>query len=243
MANLIAETLEEEQRPGIDQNPNQSQEWETMARAWISAFPGAQAVSTTEVEAWIDSNYASLPADLQSMPRADLIDRLLSIQHYMRLSSQVKEMNNQSEASHARFQRTDQWLPVYSWLESLDRDEVVKSKDIAEWLNANPEIREDLCSRHSRYHLMHYIKKCHMKILKRREKKKPDKPTSPNSLAIVEVKSVQPAVVPVNPLNHIPKDSDLYAAKRNEAVRKYEILLELEKKLSPLFAKPQAVNK
>lgn len=73
---------------------------------------------------------------------------------------------------HARFQRTDQWRPVYSWLESLDRDEVVKSKDISDWLNENPKVQEQLCSRHSRYHLMHYIKKCHMKILKRREKKK-----------------------------------------------------------------------
>lgn len=72
----------------------------------------------------------------------------------------------------ARFQRTDQWLPVYSWLESLDADEVVKSKDIADWLTANPAIREELSSRHSRYHLMHYIKKCHVKILKRKERKK-----------------------------------------------------------------------
>ena len=73
---------------------------------------------------------------------------------------------------HARFQRTDQWRPVYSWLESLEKDEVVKSKDISDWLNENPKVQEQLCSRHSRYHLMHYIKKCHMKILKRREKKK-----------------------------------------------------------------------
>lgn len=88
MSNSTEQTLEEEHRP-VDQNPNQSQEWETMARAWLSAFPSAKAVSTTEVEAWIDSNYSSLPADLQSMARADLIDRLLSIQNYMRLPDQV----------------------------------------------------------------------------------------------------------------------------------------------------------
>jgi hypothetical protein len=79
---------------------------------------------------------------------------------------------NQVDVPHARFQRTDQWLPVYSWLESLDKDEVVKSKDISDWLAENPGIREQLFSRHSRYHLMHYIKKCHVKILKRRERKK-----------------------------------------------------------------------
>jgi len=71
----------------------------------------------------------------------------------------------------ARFQRTDQWLPVYSWLESLDNGELVKSKDISEWLDANPEVKQELSSRHSRYHLTHYVKKCHLKILKRKEKK------------------------------------------------------------------------
>lgn len=84
---------------------------------------------------------------------------------------QVTE-TSQAEIPPARFQRTDQWLPVYSWLESLDKDEVVKSKDISDWLTQNPEIKEHLCSKHSRYHLMHYIKKCHVKILKRRERKK-----------------------------------------------------------------------
>lgn len=83
-----------------------------------------------------------------------------------------EEEATQVDTPHARFQRTDQWRPVYSWLESLDRDEVVKSKDISDWLTENPGIQEHLFSRHSRYHLMHYIKKCHMKILKRRERKK-----------------------------------------------------------------------
>lgn len=79
---------------------------------------------------------------------------------------------NQLDLPHARFQRTDQWIPVYSWLETLDKEDVVKSKEISDWLTDNPKVQEQLCSRHSRYHLMHYIKKCHLKILKRRDKKK-----------------------------------------------------------------------
>ncbi|GER49982.1 N-acetyl-gamma-glutamyl-phosphate reductase [Striga asiatica] len=137
-----------------------------------------------------------------------------------------------------RFQRTDQWRPVYSWLESLDTDEVIKSNDVIDWLTANPEIRDHLYSRHSRYHLMHYIKKCHIKILKRKEKqglivaKIPPKenfsaedkiPGSPNG----------------NNMNSIPKDSELYKAKRVEAQHKYEILLEFEKQLLPLFGKSE----
>lgn len=69
-----------------------------------------------------------------------------------------------------RFQRTDQWLPVYTWLESIkDTEEVVTSKDVLDWLSANPAVRDDLQSKHSRGHLMHYIKQCHLKILKRRK--------------------------------------------------------------------------
>ncbi|KAB1217456.1 putative inactive purple acid phosphatase 27 [Morella rubra] len=87
-------------------------------------------------------------------------------------SWQGKEANQfDDENPPYRFQRTDQWRPVYSWLESLNQEEVVKSKEISDWLSANPEVQEQLCSRHSRYHLMHYIKKCHIKILKRKEKK------------------------------------------------------------------------
>lgn len=78
----------------------------------------------------------------------------------------------QNVTKHAKFQRTDQWQPVYSWLESLDKEEMVRSEDIAEWLEKNPGVKEDLSAKHSRYHLMHYIKKCHFKILKRRDIKK-----------------------------------------------------------------------
>ncbi|ESR53355.1 hypothetical protein CICLE_v10018838mg [Citrus x clementina] len=268
MSNLPEQTLEEQTPPVTNQNPNennsnnneqkevqvqrdQSQEWETMARAWVSAFPEAKAVSSSQVDAWIDSNYSSLPADLQSMPRSELIDRLLSIQHYMKLPNEQKE--GTSVETPARFQRTDQWIPVYAWLENLDQDEVVKSKDISDWLNANPQVKEQLCSRHSRYHLMHYIKKCHLKILKRREKKGFKQISNEAAAAPLNKETsltVQKNVVPKqpappppsNPLSLIPKDSDLYVSKRNEALRKYEILVELERKLSPIFTKRQDVN-
>lgn len=84
------------------------------------------------------------------------------------LSNQEKNGNQYDY----RFQRTDQWMPVYSWLESLNTDELVQSKDILDWLTANPDIRDQLSSRHSKYHLMHYIKKCHIKIMKRKGKDK-----------------------------------------------------------------------
>lgn len=203
MSNSTNETLENEkgQSDGKicnNQRTEPSQEWETMAQAWVAAFPEAKSVvSASEVETWIGSNFESLPADLRQRPLSDLVDRFLSMQQYMRQTASeqnevrvsswwigmclwfiwclffflTKQLESQADQHPARFQRTDQWLPVYSWLESLDSGELVKSKDISEWLDANPEVKEELSSRHSRYHLTHYVKKCHLKILKRKEKK------------------------------------------------------------------------
>ncbi|KAH9299106.1 hypothetical protein KI387_030788, partial [Taxus chinensis] len=74
------------------------------------------------------------------------------------------------EPPTARFKRSDKWKPIYSWLESLDCEEIVRTKTIVEWLSQNPDVREDLQSKHSRYHMIHYVQKCHSKILKKREK-------------------------------------------------------------------------
>ncbi|GFP99366.1 hypothetical protein PHJA_002080700 [Phtheirospermum japonicum] len=154
-----------------------------------------------------------------------------------------------------RFQRTDQWMPVYAWLESLDTDEVIKSKDVVDWLTANPHIRDHLYSRHSRYHLMHYIKKCHVKILKRKEKQlwvfdlgwmTRLRFMEHNAGLIVakiplskdhNVEDKAPGSPNGNNVSSMPKDSELYKAKRSEALRKYEILVEFEKQLIPLFGK------
>lgn len=97
MSNSSEQTLDEdhgvavEPPPSADQNPSeqqQTQEWETMARAWLLSFPEAKAVSMDEVEAWIDSNHHSLPEGIRSMPRSDVCQRLISIQK-MRLPTQV----------------------------------------------------------------------------------------------------------------------------------------------------------
>ncbi|XP_020212394.1 uncharacterized protein LOC109796943 [Cajanus cajan] len=243
-ANVRAQLQEQEPEPEPEPE-QQSEEWATMARAWLCSFPEAKEVAMAEVEAWIDSNLASLPEGLRSMPRPDLCNRLISFQNCMRLPNQDREAT-QLDLPHARFQRTDQWIPVYSWLETLDKDEVVKSKEISDWLTDNPKVQEQLCSRHSRYHLMHYIKKCHMKILKRREKKKGvgvEQPDKDSSLKVQkDVVMKHPAPVTCSSLSNLPKDSDLFLAKRNEAYRKYEILLELEKLLSPVFPKQPSIN-
>ncbi|CAH8305971.1 unnamed protein product [Eruca vesicaria subsp. sativa] len=251
MSNSTNETLEDEKGQSDGKICNQqrtepSQEWETMAQAWVAAFPDAKSVvSASEVETWIGSNFDSLPADLRQRPLSDLVDRFLSMQQYMRqTASEQNEQENQGDQHPARFQRTDQWLPVYSWLESLDNGELVKSKDISEWLDANPEVKEELSSRHSRYHLTHYVKKCHLKILKRKEKKGLIRLSRETAMEVHKEfgeKHHNPTL-PADPMSNIPKDSDLYRTKLKEAKRRFEILVELEKKLAPHFSRPRIAN-
>lgn len=159
------------------------------------------------MESWISSSGIPLPQQLQSLHRLELYQRVLKIHKLIRRPNQVKE-GGSLDQSQARFQRTDQWIPVYSWLESLDRNEVVKSKEITEWLDDNPEIKDNLYGRHSRYHLMHYIQKCHMKILKRQGKipkvvKKVSSLVTPVKFLSDTVIQAPIAASPATPLNTI----------------------------------------
>ncbi|XP_063935795.1 uncharacterized protein LOC108225414 isoform X2 [Daucus carota subsp. sativus] len=210
------------------ENPqNQSNEWEVMAKAWLSTLPEDKTISPDEIQAWLQSNQAHLPDHIKSMAPPQLHQRLASIHSAILQPRQENDVNYDH-----RFQRTDQWLPVYTWLESIkDTEEVVTSKDVLDWLSANPAVRDDLQSKHSRGHLMHYIKQCHLKILKRR------KGLPITSKAKTDIFSKG------NMMNKLPTDSDLYIAKRSEALHKYEILVDLEKQLSTLFPKPQLLNK
>ncbi|KAH7554618.1 hypothetical protein JRO89_XS12G0248700 [Xanthoceras sorbifolium] len=74
-----------------------------------------------------------------------------------------------------------------------------------------------------------------------------DEATPPNKETALPVQKTgvtkqPPPPPPSNPLHNIPKDSEIYVAKRNEALRNYEILVELEKRLSPVFSKRPYVN-
>ncbi|CAI9267304.1 unnamed protein product [Lactuca saligna] len=240
---LQAETLEGNQdidHQSLDYDIDAADDFETLARTWLSTLPADKSLNPSEVETWLQSNNSSLPDHIKSMPLSDVCQMFTSFLNDGNLSNEEKDPN------HARFQRSDQWKPIYSWLETLKTEEVIKSKEIIDWLTENPEIRDDLSARHSRYHLMHYIKKCHMKILKRKEKKKGLHATikttspSPKSHKIEENKS--PVVLPSSSVTKLPKDSPIYIVKRNEAFRKYEILIEMEKQLATFFQNQEVTN-
>ncbi|KAL9680873.1 hypothetical protein QQ045_012653 [Rhodiola kirilowii] len=226
-------------------NPNPPQEWISVARAWLaSTFTDGRDPSVVEFEAWFDTIAASLTEDVKSTPRSQLFQLLLDAQKTA--SFHQEQGGAQNGTKHAKFQRTDQWQPVYSWLESLNKEEVVRSEDIAEWLEKNPAIKEDLSSKHSRYHLMHYIKKCHFKILKRRGLKKglsgTDKPASEKIRKRKDITTRELVHFSPVPSTKVPGNDDLLLAKRNEAIQKFEILVEFEKRLMAKFPSSELTN-
>lgn len=148
----------------------QEEEWETRAGDWLSTLPMRRNVSTEEMDGWINSNLSSLPDHLKSQSRSHLYGRLISLHKLIRRSVFQASDAAPVEPYNRPFKRTDQWIPVYTWLESLDGTEIVKAKTINEWLSQHPTVKEQLSASHSRYQLMHYIRKCHANILKKKEK-------------------------------------------------------------------------
>ncbi|XP_077229820.1 uncharacterized protein LOC143862640 isoform X3 [Tasmannia lanceolata] len=241
-------------QPPQDENPNlpilpplsdsQTPEWENRAQAWLSTLPKRRNVTTNKIEAWLDSNHSSLPEQIKSLPRSDLHARILAIHKLLRRPNQV-----QDEPPQPRFQRTDQWRPVYSWLESLDTNEVVKAKEIADWLSENPRVKDQLYSRHSRYHLMHYIQKCHLKILRRREKLKgaplQGAPllTAGIPMQVSNNRVTTPEVpLPCNFSSNVLKDNDVSLTRKKEAFLRFELLTDLQNQLIDLLSKQREAN-
>lgn len=156
-------------------------EWEARARAWLCALAECRCPSEEETEAWLESERPPLPEDLRLLTRTELHQRIIGIHSTLSPGTSRGPPSpppprrsggddaGGMDGSRGRFRRAKHWSPVYSWLESLDTKEVVSGKDVKDWFLANPEIEENL-SRNSRYHLLHYIQRVHMKILRRKGK-------------------------------------------------------------------------
>uniref|UniRef100_A0A6V7QTZ8 Uncharacterized protein n=1 Tax=Ananas comosus var. bracteatus TaxID=296719 RepID=A0A6V7QTZ8_ANACO len=155
--------------PNPNPNPNanhpsssspSSQQWMALARAWLSSLPPNHTPTASEVDSWIDSHLSSSPTiSAPSLARTSI-----------RGCSPRSPLAREQVEFPYRFQRTDLWKPVYGWLESLDKDVLVNGKEISEWLSSNPNVMERLFEKHSRYHLMHYIQRLHLKLLKKKGK-------------------------------------------------------------------------
>ncbi|XP_068655697.1 uncharacterized protein [Aristolochia californica] len=228
-----------------------AQEWEAKVHSWLSTMPTGRNVMASEMDNWIDSDFSSVPETLKSLPRSQLHHRILSLHKQMCDTSAEIKNSNQDDPPRPRFVRTDQWIPVYSWLESLDTNEVVKSKDISEWLSENPKVKDQLYARHSRYHLMHYIQKLHLKMLRKREKlKKGNQPIQPPiartsiPMRIInngEMTAEDPFAGKFS--SNLSKDNEMYSSRKNEAHLRYELFTELQDQLGALLARHRNLNK
>uniref|UniRef100_I1QLK3 Uncharacterized protein n=1 Tax=Oryza glaberrima TaxID=4538 RepID=I1QLK3_ORYGL len=218
--------------------------WEIAARAWLESFPDGRPPTEAEVDAYIDVHRPELP----SLPRSQLHQRLLALR-----GDQVLDADQ--SAFPYRFQRTDLWKPVYKWLESLELESLVTSKEISEWLTSNPQIMDRLVEKHSKYHLIHYTQRMHLKLLKKRGK-------IPKSLQLSAARATVPASAsPVTPQESTPtvrkslppvtgvsasrfvggdapiRDKKMSLSKKKEAFLKYELLTDLQNQLTSVLLK------
>ncbi|KAJ8634204.1 hypothetical protein MRB53_027540 [Persea americana] len=211
MSDILQSDLDPPSKEAQAQN-QEEEEWERGARTWLTTLPRRRNVTTDEMDVWIDSNLSSIPHQLISNPRSHLYDRIISLHKLIRRAHQVSDVA-EGELPKRPFQRTEQWIPVYSWLESLDANEVVKSKAINEWLSQNPKVKEQLFATHSSYQLMHYIRKCHARILRKRGKlqkaipaTKPPTTITPindHNAGPIPVAVLPPTITPVKDLNTV----------------------------------------
>lgn len=122
---------------------------------------------------------------------------------------------------------------------------IVTSKEITDWLSLNKEFRDKLLARHSKYHLMHYIQKLHLKLLKKKGKLPKGMLLS---AARASVKSTNGGVKfrdDISLCKASPdtlKDDGVFISKRNDAFLRYELLTDLQKHLTSILSKPNENN-
>ncbi|XP_076906832.1 uncharacterized protein LOC143563092 [Bidens hawaiensis] len=114
---MVEETLLD--NGGVGQNPTgDMNDFETVARSWLSTLPANKLLNPSDVETWLQSN-GSLPDHIKSMPPSDVYQMITSF------STVHLRLIVEKDPFHFRFQRSDQWMPVYKWLETLETDEVL----------------------------------------------------------------------------------------------------------------------
>jgi len=60
---------------------------------------------------------------------------------------------------------SEKWKPVWIWLQSLNRKDVVEAADVTAWLVRNPDYSKEIKQHHSHGALVHYVQKCHQRLI------------------------------------------------------------------------------
>lgn len=147
---------------------------------------------------------------------------------------------------------------MYEWLESVDKDQLVSGKEITDWLSVNKEFMDRVLLRHSKYHLMHYVQKLHLKLLKKSRKlpktmllstarasvKTPNGgPARKQDSFLCSVKNsnhgakLQEDSLPCKPSIDSLKGSKMFSCKKSEAALRYQVLTDLQNQLTNILAK------
>lgn len=149
-----------------------------------------------------------------------------------------------------RFQRTDLWLPAYEWLESLDdRDQLITTKEATDWLSQNRDFQERILAKHSKYHLMHYLQKLHLKLLKKKGKIPKTALLSnarapPYGSGAVEQEYLQHSTQKLKSgerrqkaSSSIVRNIPRFGCKESEAALRYQVLTDLQNHLTTFLSK------
>jgi len=57
------------------------------------------------------------------------------------------------------------WKPVWLWLQSLNRTEIVEASEIIAWLDSNPEYAAEIRQHHTNGVFVAYVQKCHQRLI------------------------------------------------------------------------------
>lgn len=60
---------------------------------------------------------------------------------------------------------SEKWKPVWMWLQSLGRTKIVDSAEVTAWLESNPAYATEMKQFHSHGVLVHYVQKCHQRLV------------------------------------------------------------------------------
>lgn len=57
------------------------------------------------------------------------------------------------------------WKPVWLWLQSLNRTEIVDASEVIAWLDSNPEYAAEIRQHHTNGVFVAYAQKCHQRLI------------------------------------------------------------------------------
>ncbi|MQL81716.1 hypothetical protein Taro_014179, partial [Colocasia esculenta] len=249
--------------------PSPMEAWESGARSWLSSLPGSRCPASADMDAWLDSAQPPLPEELTPLSRPRLHQQIVSVHNSLFGGSrQVQpptpsggaegsggDDGDRADGPRGRFQRAEHWNPVYSWLESLDTDEVVSANDVKDWFLANPEIKENL-SRNSRFHcdpphhnVPDFTRHRYLDLKSSEDNLPNDIGDATDAEQSVQMCKTRTALrilsnglrarsqIPRKFSSRIPKGKDLTLLKKNEAFLRYELLTDLQNQLVSVLSK------